>query len=156
MKITAGLFLVRKDNKILICHPTGAKQTTWSIPKGMLDEGEEPINGAVRETLEETNVDVSKWRFIHRLEPVRYRKRSKELHAWVIFEHQNPFDFDSFDLKCSSNVPEEIGGYPEMDDYQWSTLEDAKPLLHDAQVGCLEELQKIIDKQKQKNEQSNS
>jgi predicted NUDIX family NTP pyrophosphohydrolase len=144
MRITAGFFLVRKDYKILICHPTKAKDTVWSIPKGMLDEGEDPISGAVRETIEEINVDVSRWNFIHRLSPVKYRKTKKELHAWALFESQNHFDFDEFDLKCNSNVPTALGGYPEMDDYKYATIEEARPLLHDAQVACLDELEKII------------
>lgn len=148
MKITAGLFLVRRDNKILICHPTKASDAVWSIPKGMLDSGEEPIDGAVRETFEETNVDVSKWKFLHRLNPVKYKKKNKELHTFAIFETQNLFDFDSFDFKCASNVPEALGGYPEMDGYKWVTLKEARPLLHEAQVTCLEELQTIFNKLK--------
>ncbi len=148
MKITAGLFLVRKDDKILICHPTKAANTIWSIPKGMVDSGEEIIHAAVRETIEETNADVSNWKLLHRLAPVKYKKKNKELHTFAMFETQNFFDFNAFELKCSSNVPDSIGGYPEMDGYKWVTIKEARPLLHEAQVICLNELQTIIDKLK--------
>ncbi len=38
--IAAGIFIVRKDKKILICHPTNHKPDFWSIPKGKVDNGE--------------------------------------------------------------------------------------------------------------------
>lgn len=145
MRITAGFFLVRKDYRILICHPTKAGPDVWSIPKGLLDNGEEPITAAIRETLEETNVDISKWKFIHRLLPVRYRKGKKDLYSFALFETQNSFDFDLFDFKCSSNVPDSIGGYPEIDDYKWATIEEARLLLHETQNVALNELENIIN-----------
>lgn len=144
MKITAGLFLVRKDFKILVCHPTNAGSDVWSIPKGMVDTGEDPLTGAIRETFEETNVDMTGWRFIHRLAPVKYLKTKKELYSFAIFETQNKFDFEKFDLKCNSNVPSNKGDYPEMDGYKWVTIDEAKPLLHVAQVTALSELERII------------
>lgn len=50
---SAGLVLIH-NNKILLVHPTGAKwQGTYSFPKGEIQEGETPLDAAVRETFEE-------------------------------------------------------------------------------------------------------
>jgi ADP-ribose pyrophosphatase YjhB (NUDIX family) len=56
--ISAGLVIIQ-DNKILLCHPTGNKWWgTYSIPKGHVEEGEDPIEAAIRETFEETGVII--------------------------------------------------------------------------------------------------
>jgi ADP-ribose pyrophosphatase YjhB (NUDIX family) len=56
---SAGL-LLRKEGKILLVHPTGsAWEGTFSIPKGHLQKGEDARDAAVRETREETGLDVS-------------------------------------------------------------------------------------------------
>ena len=61
-KISAGLLLCRggaHDFEFLLVHPGGpyfaAKDAgAWSIPKGLLDHGEEPLDAALREFCEET------------------------------------------------------------------------------------------------------
>jgi 8-oxo-dGTP pyrophosphatase MutT (NUDIX family) len=146
MKKAAGIFLIREDYKILIAHPTNIPMTRWSIPKGRMEEGEHPTQTAVREMFEESNVDLSDWKIMHNLEHVTYKNKDKILIPFVLFERQNDINFDSFEFKCNSNVPEEIGGFPEMDDYKWVTLDEAKELLFKSQVKCLDEIQKIIDK----------
>lgn len=148
----AGLFLMRKDLRFLVGHPTNHKPNFWSIPKGRLDENEEPLEAAVRETFEETNADVSKWRIVHNLPPVQYKRMKKTLHPFVLFETQNPIDFDEFELKCNSFVPESQGGFPEMDDFKWVTIEEGRGCLHESQLACLDEIEKILDKLKKAKE----
>lgn len=142
----AGLFLVRKDNKILVGHPTNHRQSFWSIPKGRLDENETPLEAAIRETLEESNVDVSSWKLIHNLPAIKYKRMKKTLHPFVLFESQNPIDFNTFELKCNSFVPESQGGFPEMDDFKWVTIDEARECLHESQRTCLDKIQEIIDR----------
>ena len=58
MQISAG-FVIIQDNKILVCHPTGAKwYGTYSIPKGHVEEGESHLAAALRETYEEIGVHI--------------------------------------------------------------------------------------------------
>lgn len=142
----AGLFLIRNDNRFLVGHPTNHKPNFWGIPKGRLDNNEKPIEAAVRETFEETNADVSNWRVIHHLPPVEYKRMKKTLHPFVLFEIQNPIDFSKFELKCNSFVPESQGGFPEMDDYRWITLDEARKCLHDSQLACLDTIEEMIKK----------
>ena len=142
----AGLFLIRNDNRFLVGHPTNHRPNFWGIPKGRLDENENPLEAAIRETFEETNFDASNWRVIHTLPPVKYKKSKKTLHPFVLFEVQNPIDFNEFELKCNSFVPDSQGAFPEMDDFRYITIEEAHECLHESQVACLDEIKKLIDK----------
>lgn len=57
---SAGLVIIC-NNKILLVHPTSAKwHGTYSIPKGHMDDGERPIDAAIRETSEEVGITISK------------------------------------------------------------------------------------------------
>jgi len=143
---SSGIFLVRKDKKILIAHPTNQKKNHWSIPKGRIEKDEEPIDAAVREMFEEANVDLSNWKMMHNLPPIKYHNIDKILFPFVCFEHQNDIDFKSFELKCNTNIPIESGGFPEMDDYKWVTVEKSKQLLHPIQVICLDKIEHLINR----------
>ena len=65
-KISAGILLFRKTPaglEVMLVHPGGpfwAKKDagSWSIPKGLADEGEDLLMAAKREFLEETGVTV--------------------------------------------------------------------------------------------------
>lgn len=144
--IAAGIFIIRKDKKLLICHPTNHKTDFWSIPKGKVDEGEKIFDAALRETYEETNLELrSNSNFsIHLLAPVNYGHKKKILHPFVYLESVNSnFDWVKEEIKCNSNVPLERGGFPEMDDYKWVTIDEARTLLHETQVACLDKVLEI-------------
>jgi 8-oxo-dGTP pyrophosphatase MutT (NUDIX family) len=145
--ISSGLFLLNKDNKVLICHPTNHKATSWSIPKGKVDEGESLISAAIRETYEESNILIPIYSKFIELPIVEYKHKRKTLCSFLVLESQNPtIIFNNFDLKCNSNVPIEKGGYPEMDDYKWVELDEAKTMLHETQAVSIDEIKKIIEK----------
>lgn len=146
MEQSAGIFLIRKDYKLFIGHPTKERPNKWSIPKGHIEEDEIPTQAAVREMYEESNINVSDWKLLHNLEPVKYKNKDKILIPYVLFETQNNFDFNLFEPKCNSNVPIEMGGYPEMDEYRWVTLAEARNLLYQSQVKCLDKIEEIIQK----------
>lgn len=144
--IAAGIFLVGKDNKLLVCHPTNHKPDFWSIPKGKVEENETLINAAIRETYEETNIDLSSCNSLIELEAVNYGHKKKILHPFLCLQRNNSdVKWDEFVIKCNSNVPENRGGFPEMDDYKWVTIEEARIILHETQVKCLDAIDKIIN-----------
>lgn len=136
----AGIFLVRTNGTVLICHPTNHKPDFFSIPKGKIEDGESPAEAAIRETFEETNIDLAGCTMVA-LEMVNYQSKKKALHPFIVFEHENRLlNWDCFDLKCNSFVPEDKGGFPEMDGYKWVTLDEAIPLLHETQSVCIEKI----------------
>lgn len=145
--IAAGIFIVKNDGTLLVCHPTNHAPDFWSIPKGKVEEGESMLEGAIRETYEETNIDfnfINKLHYsMHQLEPVNYGHKKKILHPFLCVEVAN-FPWDHIEIKCNSNVPDERGGFPEMDDYKWVSLEEAKALLHDTQVACIDKIIELV------------
>ena len=66
--LAGGMFIVREDHRILIGHPTNHAPNVWSIPKGKIETGETSLEGAIRETLEETNIDLSDYTLIGNLD----------------------------------------------------------------------------------------
>lgn len=146
-KITAGVFIINKDNKILVCHPTNHSQNFWSISKGAVEDGEILIDAAIRETFEETNIDLKGVSGLKTLKFVEYKNGKKSLHAFLCWEPAvSGLNWYGFDLKCNSFVPIEKGGFPEMDDYKWVTLSEAREIMHEAQVKILDEIEEIIGK----------
>ncbi len=143
--LAAGIFIIRDDNKLLICHPTNHAADFWSIPKGKIESDETAVQAAIRETHEETNIDLSEYKLLAELEMVNYSHKKKALFPFICYEPCNKsIDFNSFDIKCNSNVAEERGGFPEMDDYQWVTLDEAKKLLHITQAECIDSVKRFI------------
>jgi ADP-ribose pyrophosphatase YjhB (NUDIX family) len=58
-KVGVGVLVVH-DGKILLVRRTmNPEKGKWSIPAGFVDQGEDPAATAVRETLEETNLEVT-------------------------------------------------------------------------------------------------
>lgn len=147
MILTAGMFIIRRDGKLLICHPTNHSKNFYSIPKGIVDSGELPFDSAYRETFEETNIDLKMVdRYdLFELKPSIYKTKLKTLHPFLFIEREDSkFDWNSIEIKCNSNVSIEIGGFPEVDEFRWVTLEEAITLLHEAQRKCFQEIHNLI------------
>ena len=106
----------------------------------------------MRETYEETNIQLNAYfTSLIKLSPVTYSHKKKEIFPFVLFESDCAgLDLSSVYIKCNSNVPEERGGYPEMDAYKWVTLDEASNLLHETQVASLESIKKIIQEREVK------
>jgi len=144
-KIIAGVFIVNKKRELLICHPTNHSDTLWSIPKGMVEDGEMLIDAAIRETFEETNIDLTGVSGLEPLPSVVYKNNKKMLYPYLCWEPSvTGLNWYTFDIKCNSNVPIEAGGFLEMDDFKFVTLDEARVLLHESQVGTIDDIIKII------------
>lgn len=143
----AGVFIIQKSGKVLICHPTNHPSNVWSIPKGKVEDGETLMNAAIRETFEETNIDLTQLKDfeLRYIGDEAYRHGKKILSGFMFLERQeSTFDWDSIELRCDSMVPEEEGGFPEMDDFKWVEIKDAKELLHETQVKILSKIEEIL------------
>ena len=51
--VTAGGVVINRQGSVLLVNQDG---TTWSLPKGHVDPGEEPVQTAIREIREESGV----------------------------------------------------------------------------------------------------
>jgi 8-oxo-dGTP pyrophosphatase MutT (NUDIX family) len=63
INVRAGV-IVTDGHLMLACEPTNMIRNgwLWDIPKGHLQNGESPMQGAIRECLEETNIKFEPWK----------------------------------------------------------------------------------------------
>lgn len=135
---TAGIFIFDKSDRLLICRATG--QDHWSIPKGHVDANESIINAAIRETFEETGMDLSPFKHhMKKIEPVKYRSKKKELHSFIIHLQTN---INVTALHCDSLIDE--SETPEIDKYELVTVKKAITKIHETQVKILKDIYENI------------
>jgi predicted NUDIX family NTP pyrophosphohydrolase len=92
MQESAGLLII-KDNKILLCHPTGSNwYATYSIPKGLIDKDEDKISAAIRETFEEIGIIIDSSKIDKTEHIINYYKKG------VIFKKVYYFITDGNDI----------------------------------------------------------
>ncbi len=144
---SAGLLLYRWRGgrlEVLLVHPGGPfwrhkDRGAWSIPKGEIEAGEEPLAAARREFEEETGLPAPAGPFLE-LTPVTQR-RGKIVSAWAA-----EYDCDPRQIR-SSTVPIEwpprsgrIQQVPEIDRAEFFPLEVARAKINPAQAAFLDEL----------------
>jgi predicted NUDIX family NTP pyrophosphohydrolase len=144
---SAGLLMFREPGgglEVLLVHPGGPYWTNkddgaWSIPKGGIGDGEEPLAAARREFAEETGLTADGP--LLPLEPVRQRG-GKVVHAWAMRG-----DCDAATLHSNSFTmewPPRSGrqqDFPEVDRAAWLPIEAAKHKILAGQLPLLLELQ---------------
>jgi len=153
--ISAGLLLFRRTHgklEVFLVHPGGPfwknkDAGAWSIPKGLVGEGEEQLAAAVREFQEETGFLPVGWaspttapdRFIP-LGAVQ-QKAGKLIHAWAFEGDADPAQLKSNTTKIE--LPRGSGRWleiPEVDRAGWFTPEIARNKINPAQVEFIDRL----------------
>lgn len=133
--------------EVLLVHPGGpfwAKKDegAWSIPKGQVEEGEDPLAAARREFEEETGFAAAG--DVIPLEHVR-QPSGKLVHAWAIKK-----DVDPAGLKSSTFSVEwppksgHLQEFPEIDRAAWFTIEAARRKVAKGQVDFLDQLERKL------------
>ncbi len=149
-KKSAGLLGYRRTPggiEVLLVHPggpfwTGKDEGAWSIPKGEIGDGEDPLAAARREFEEETGAPAE-GEFL-KLEPLR-QPSGKLVHAWA-FEG----DFDLAQFRSNSfemEWPPRSGQrhtYPEVDRAAWFALATARRKILKGQRGFLDQLEQTL------------
>jgi predicted NUDIX family NTP pyrophosphohydrolase len=148
-KRSAGILLFRRDGagiEVLLVHPGGPywsrrDEGAWSIPKGELDDGEEPLAGALRELEEELGPDCS----LAGAEPIELgsvrQRAGKVVEAWAAEGR-----FDPGALRSSTFSVEwpprsgERRDFPEVDRAEWFDPESARGKINPAQAEFLDRL----------------
>lgn len=146
---SAGLLLYRRRAglEVLLVHPGGPfwankDAGAWSIPKGLIGEGEAALTAARREFAEETGLELD-GRF-HALAPVTQRG-GKVVHAWAIEGDCDPADLRS-NLVTLEWPPRSgrLQQFPEVDRAAWFPIAEARIRVLAAQVPLLDELAAIL------------
>ena len=145
-KQSAGILLYRKvkgELQIFLIHPGGPFFKNkdiggWSIPKGELIDGEEPLDAAKREFAEETGQKID-GNFI-KLKPVT-QKSGKKVHAWAV---EGDVDHEAIVSNLfEMEWPPKSGkkqSFPEIDRAAWFDVGMAKVKINAGQVGLVDEL----------------
>lgn len=145
-KQSAGILLYRyKSNalEVFLVHPGGPfwmrkDEGAWSIPKGLIEENEDPMNAAQREFTEETGFKAEGE--LIALGQVK-QPSNKMVHAWAL-----EMDVDAGELKSNTFALEwpkgsgKIQEYPEADKGEWFNLERAKTKILKGQIVFLNRL----------------
>jgi predicted NUDIX family NTP pyrophosphohydrolase len=149
-KASAGLLLFRRrgELEVFLVHPGGpfwAKKDAgaWSLPKGEIGEGEEPLETAKREFTEETGFTVDGE--FRRLDPVK-QSGGKVVHAWAIEADCDPAQLRS--NRFSMDWPPKSGKareFPEVDRAAWFTIPEARKKILAGQIGLLDQLVCLLD-----------
>lgn len=149
-KRTAGLLLYREASdrlEVLLIHPGGPfwknkDEGAWSIPKGLVDEGEDPFDAAKREFNEETGGKATGEAIA--LEPLR-QPSGKILYAWAMRGEFDPATLTSntflMEWPPKSGRQQE---FPEVDRAGWFSIEEAERQILKGQAALLREFRKKL------------
>jgi predicted NUDIX family NTP pyrophosphohydrolase len=146
---SAGLLAYRRKNglEVLLAHPGGpfwAKKDdgVWTIPKGLVEPGDDLVTAARREFTEETNLIADSE--LIALSPVN-QKSGKTVHG---FAFEADFDLARFaSNKFQIEWPPRSGrqkSFPEIDRIAYFTLSIARLKILPCQRPLLEELERRI------------
>ena len=106
-------FILAEPRGILICHPTSGGNR-WDFPKGRVNQGEDHLDAAIRETFEETGLVLNKDVISNKVVDLGRHgyNREKDLHMFCL-------ELDKIDvtsLQCTSYFEDHRGKIiPEMD-----------------------------------------
>lgn len=126
--ISAGI-LLESQSRFLIGHPTELTGTTngWGILKGKVDDGESLIDAAIREFGEESNVDLEPYLLDDRImispRPFFRYNVNGDKTVYVFWAYDLSGLAINFNFSCPSFV--EGTDKPEIDKYQWVTVDEA-------------------------------
>lgn len=143
------MFRRRAELQVLLAHPGGpfwvARDAgSWTLPKGTVDEGEDPLAAARREFLEETGFTAAGP--FHLLGELK-QKSGKRITAWA-------FEGDADPARLKSNFFEmewpprsgRTASFPEVDKLGWFGLVDARAKLLPGQAPFIDALEQMLAK----------
>lgn len=165
-KISAGILMYRltgTDLEVLLGHPGGPYYRrkdagAWTIPKGLIEEAEDPFHAACREFKEETGIarvprDLEAYL---PLGQIRF-KSGKVVHGWALEGTCDPMSLQSntFTLEWPPKTGKMIEA-PELDRFAFFSLGVASDKVHPAQLRFLQRLNKQLMKQRTRGELNTS
>ena len=143
-EITAAGVIIRcKDGRYLLGRATNHKEPCWTIFKG-IQEGTELIrNTAIRETKEETGIDInSEPSLVYNLSKhsiFTYHINSTDKDVYVFLLDDKHGIIDSMELKCNSFFGPN-NDIPEITEFKRFSLSELKDHLFPSQLGLIKVL----------------
>ena len=154
-KTSAGLLLYRRrgELEVFLVHPGGpfwAKKDigSWTIPKGEIAEGEEPLEAAKREFLEETGFEING--NFQQLNAIK-QAGGKIVQAWAIAADCDPAQLQS--NRFAMEWPPKSGktrDFPEVDRAGWFTVAEARRKILAGQLAFIDQVVSLTESDLQK------
>ncbi len=153
-KHSAGILLFRRGGggvELLLVHPGGPfwkrrDDGVWSIPKGEIEPGEEPVEAALREFGEELGPvpEVDRATLLE-LGSVRQRA-GKVVEAWAAEGEFDPASLKSIEFEMEWPPRSDVqASFPEVDRAEWFTPDAARIKILDGQAPLIDRLLERID-----------
>ena len=148
---SAGMVLFRRTAsglEVFLAHPGGPfwknkDEGAWTIPKGLVDEGETPLAAAQREFREETGIEPRE-PFLP-LGDIR-QKAGKRVHAWAWEGDADPATVTSNEMR--TEWPRGSGRmitFPEVDRCAWFPPAEARRKMNAAQAEFVSRLEALLE-----------
>ena len=150
-KLSAGLLMFRRGEhgiELLLAHPGGPYWETrhegaWTIPKGGINDGETPLESAIREFKEETGFDAC-GPFI----PLGHitQRSGKVVHAWAFEGTCDPSGFVS--METTTEWPPRSGRFitiPEVDAVRFFPVDLARAAINQGQVPLVDRILALVE-----------
>lgn len=139
MKYSAGVLLVRRRNhgpEVFLVRPGGPfwqhkDLGAWGMPKGVIDDGENPQECAKREFAEEIGISLPDGIEMTAIEPFR-QSSYKTIYPYIV-------EWDVEIDEVHSNLTPE--GFPEIDRGEWFDFKTARAKIMPGQMRLIEELE---------------
>lgn len=154
MKRSAGLLLFRLTSggvEVLLAHPGGpfwAKRDlgAWTIPKGLVEAGEDELGTARREFEEEIGVDPGPGPFVELGEVTQ--AGGKVVVAWAVAGDLDPGALlsNDFELEWPPHSGSTIT-VPEIDRVAWFSPDVARRKVNAAQSSFIDRLESVLSAQ---------
>ena len=149
--VSAGLLLYRRSQnglEVFLAHPGGPfwkdkEAGAWTIPKGVIDPEEDPLDAARREFIEETGIQPQA-PFVP-LGSIRQRA-GKTIHAWAWEGDADASGTTSNEMR--TEWPRGSGRwitFPEVDRCAWFDRVTAKARINPAQAELIDRLEALLD-----------
>jgi predicted NUDIX family NTP pyrophosphohydrolase len=148
--VSAGLLLFRRPQpgglEVFLAHPGGPfwrdrDAGAWTVPKGLVEEGEDLLAAAIREFIEETGITPAP-PFLS-LGSIR-QKAGKLVHAWAWEGDANPATVVSNRIR--SEWPRGSGRwieFPEVDRCAWFAPAAARIRINHAQRELIDRVERL-------------